>query len=173
MNKKLMIEVGKRIKEVRKHLQVNQTDFARRMGMPIKQLSAMETGKITPDFDFLYNVDKYFNVNVLYIIAGKGSVFPPWERPTIKMCEGLLKEYGQEFREFIETIHKSPEICRDVIDHFLIYKVQKNDLIEEDKLRSRKRKRKIRNNRICRLLYSQLIHVHVVELIAGQLTMIR
>ena len=53
MNKEIMVEVGKRIKEVRKHLQVNQTDFARLMGMPKKQLSAMETGKITPDFDFL------------------------------------------------------------------------------------------------------------------------
>jgi transcriptional regulator with XRE-family HTH domain len=125
MNKEIMIEVGKRIKEVRKHLQVNQTDFARLIGMPIKHLSAMETGKIKPDFDFLYKVEKYFNINVLYIIAGKGSVFPLWERPTIKMCEGLLKKYGQEFRELIETMHKSPDICREVLSSFLIYMVKK------------------------------------------------
>ena len=107
MNKEIMIEVGKRIKEVRKHLQVNQTDFARLMGMPIKQLSAMETGKIKPDFDFLYNVEKYFNVNLSYIITGKGTILPLWERPTIKMCEGLLKANGQEFRELIQDMYKS------------------------------------------------------------------
>lgn len=133
MNKEIMIEVGKRIREVRKHLQVNQTDFAGLMGMPKKQLSAMETGKITPDFDFLYNVEKYFNVNLSYIITGKETILALWERPTIRMCEALLKENGQEFRELIRDMYKSDRVCRAVIDHFLIYKVKKNDWIEEDK----------------------------------------
>ena len=62
MNKEIMIEVGKRIREVRKHLQVNQTDFARLIGIPIKQLSAMENGKIKPDFDFLYKAEEVFKV---------------------------------------------------------------------------------------------------------------
>jgi len=125
MNKEIMVEVGKRIKAVRKHLQVNQTDFARLIGMPIKQLSEIETGKIKPDFDFLYNVEKYFNVNLSYIITGKETILALWERPTIKMCEALLKENGQEFREFIETMHKSPEICRDMFRYFFIYMVEK------------------------------------------------
>jgi len=133
MNKKIMIEVGKRIKDVRKHLLINQTDFARHLGMPTAHLSAMETGKIKPDFDFLYKVEKFFNVNLLYIITGKGPILPLWERPTIKMCESLLKANGEEFRELIRNMYESTEVYRDVMDHFIRCHLQQNDSIKEDK----------------------------------------
>ena len=109
------------------------------MGIPIKHLSEMENGKIKPEFDFLYKFEKYFNVNLSYIIIGKETIMAIWERPIIKMCEALLKENGQEFRELIRDMYKSDRVCRAVIDHFLIYKVQKNDWINEDKLRSKKK----------------------------------
>jgi transcriptional regulator with XRE-family HTH domain len=125
MNKKLMIEVGKRIREVRHHLQLNQTDFAGLIGMPIKQLSGIENGKITPGFDFLYKVEEIFNVNLSYIITGKRSISDLREIPTINMCEILLKKYNQEFRKFIKTMHKSHEICRYMFRYFFIYMVEK------------------------------------------------
>jgi transcriptional regulator with XRE-family HTH domain len=138
MDKKIMVEVGKRIREVRNHLQLNQTDFAGHLDMPVKQLSAMENGKIKPDFDFLYKAEEVFNVNLSYIITGKGTILPLWERPTIKMCEILLKEKGHEFRELIQEMYKSDGLCRAVIDHFLLYRLQISDWIEANKLITKK-----------------------------------
>jgi transcriptional regulator with XRE-family HTH domain len=132
VDKKLIIEVGQRIRDVRKHMLINQTDFARSLGITAAYLSAMENGKIEPDFEFLYKVEKFFNVNLLYIITGKGPILPLWERPAIKMCEGLLKTNGEEFRELIRTMYESPEIYRDVMDYFIRSHLQQNDSIKED-----------------------------------------
>ena len=72
MDKKVLIEVGKRIKEVRNHLQISQGDFAARMGISRVHLSAVEIGKMKPGFNFLYKADQIFNINPLYIFKGFG-----------------------------------------------------------------------------------------------------
>jgi transcriptional regulator with XRE-family HTH domain len=142
MNKNTMLEVGSRIKAVRKHLQISQKGFAGHLEIPTAQLSAMETGSITPDFDFLYKVEKIFKVNLSYIISGKGSVHPLWERPTMKMCEDLLKDNGQEFRELIDNMHRSREVCIEVLSYFFIYMIQKGHWKSIDELRANLEKKR-------------------------------
>lgn len=132
MDEEIFAEVGKRIRAVRKHLQINQKDFAAHLGISTAHLSGMENGRIKPSFEFLYKAEEIFNINLSYLITGKGTIFPLWERPTIKMCEGLLKANGQEFRELIQDMFGSSRVYRAVVDHFALYKLQQSDWIEGD-----------------------------------------
>ena len=130
MNKKIMIEVGKRIKRVREYLKINQKEFAAKLGITTENLSEIENGKTKPGFDFFYKADEIFNINLLYILKGKEPMMLEpslWERPTVKMCENLLKSKGQEFRELIQRMYESDSAYRSVIDNFVISRLIKND----------------------------------------------
>lgn len=72
-----MSSVGDRIRNVRKHFNLNQADFARELGVAQSHISKLETDsqRITPQ-DIIVLTLKY-GVNEKYIISGDGEMFIP------------------------------------------------------------------------------------------------
>jgi transcriptional regulator with XRE-family HTH domain len=70
-----LIDFGKRIKAIRKALAVNQQDFAEGIDVSGSFLSEVENGKYKPGFKFYNNLLQTYNVNLNYLLTGKGEMF--------------------------------------------------------------------------------------------------
>lgn len=70
-----LIELGKRVKMIRKELHISQKDFARKINISGSFLSEIEAGKSKPGYDFFYNVSKICNVSIPFVLHGVGEMF--------------------------------------------------------------------------------------------------
>jgi HTH-type transcriptional regulator / antitoxin PezA len=66
---------GSRIKNVRKLLNITQDDFAEKLNIALASLSNYENGKQPPPFEIFIDMATKFNVNLEYIVLGKGEPF--------------------------------------------------------------------------------------------------
>lgn len=69
-------EIGKRLKMLRKSLNLNQEDFAKQIGMSsVSFISEIETGKKSFGSDFLYSLkSKMPMVNLNWLLSGEGEM---------------------------------------------------------------------------------------------------
>ncbi|NIM17292.1 MAG: helix-turn-helix domain-containing protein [Candidatus Aminicenantes bacterium] len=70
-----IVELGNRLKDLRKALHISQKDFAASIDVSASFLSEVEAGKTKPGFDFFYNISKNFNVNMAFLLHGTGTMF--------------------------------------------------------------------------------------------------
>jgi transcriptional regulator with XRE-family HTH domain len=68
-------DISDRIRLIRNTLQMRQKDFADKVGISISSLSEMEKGKYKPNLDFITKLSSEFNVNLYYLIFGRGDMF--------------------------------------------------------------------------------------------------
>ena len=73
-------DIGTRIRDIRKSLQLNQGEFALPLKISVPGLSDLENGKYRPSHEFLSNMVTHYNVNLYHIMFGKGPVFLDPER---------------------------------------------------------------------------------------------
>jgi len=76
------MNVGPRIKEIRTRLGLTLQDFAKKIGISISTLSDLENGKTNPSTDTLISLAKNVNVNLEWVLLGKGNVFRTFENKT-------------------------------------------------------------------------------------------
>jgi transcriptional regulator with XRE-family HTH domain len=75
MEHELLIDIGKRIKAIRKTLGIKQQDFAKEIGFSTSFLSEAENAKYKPGLRFYNNILQKYNVNLNYLLTGKGEMF--------------------------------------------------------------------------------------------------
>lgn len=75
MKHQAIIEVGKRVKEARKTLKLQQQEMANQLGISSGHLSEIESGKANPNTDFHIKMAELYNISVEYIIRGNGDMF--------------------------------------------------------------------------------------------------
>jgi len=68
-------DLGQRLKEIRNAFSLNQKDFAQQLGVGNSVLCEFERGNKKPGIDFLILLHEKFNVNIYYVLFGKGSMF--------------------------------------------------------------------------------------------------
>ena len=64
------MSIGKRIKELRIGLGMNQTEFCTKLGIKQSPLSQMESGKILPSIETISNIIRIFNISYSWLIDG-------------------------------------------------------------------------------------------------------
>lgn len=67
--------IGRRIKEVRKYLQIRQKDMALKLGITNAHLSEIEKGTASPSIELLYKITRTYNMSPEYLFLGKGNMF--------------------------------------------------------------------------------------------------
>jgi transcriptional regulator with XRE-family HTH domain len=113
------MDFGKRLDKLLIRLKLSKRSFAEKVGISSGSLSQWSNPKYNskPSFDVLVNISKHFNVNINWLLTGKGSMFngndPPEDSNRIseleKECEKLRaeisaleaenKEINKELRE--------------------------------------------------------------------------
>ncbi|GEM_PF-2290255 len=75
-----MVNISKRLTELRKKQDMSQADFAERMGTNKVQVSRYETGERTPTVDYIIKLVEVFKINTNWLIAGNGEMFLDQEK---------------------------------------------------------------------------------------------
>ncbi|MCP5108475.1 MAG: helix-turn-helix transcriptional regulator, partial [bacterium] len=74
-----LIKIGERMQAIRKKLGFLQKDFAGELGISGASLSEIEAGNAKPRYELIYNITGKFNVNIYYLLHGRGEMFMPEE----------------------------------------------------------------------------------------------
>jgi transcriptional regulator with XRE-family HTH domain len=82
----MSIEIGERVKLVRGEL--NQRDFADRLGVSKGSISQIEQGKAMPSGDFLLKIHSAFEVDITWLLTGMGN--QPTTAPALRPDEAAL-----------------------------------------------------------------------------------
>ncbi|MDQ1355227.1 MAG: hypothetical protein QG657_5537 [Acidobacteriota bacterium] len=67
--------IGRRLKDIRKKLDLRQKEFAETLDITMVTLSDIETGKKRPGSDMLFNLSGLYNVNLDFLLHGQGNMF--------------------------------------------------------------------------------------------------
>lgn len=146
MNEK---EVGERIRNIRKKLNLKQGELGKVLNISDSTLSDIEKGKSRPTFDFLYNIVKLYNVNLYYILFGEGDMFLD---PTISLFSRLagFSANIEDVRSFLFYFERSPTIQYTTLTAFKAKLFREKDIImsevNEYEEKVKKEKREARNN---------------------------
>ncbi len=78
MKKSLIIDIGKRLRELRVLLGLQQKEMAQAVGLNPGYLSELENGlKDNPGIGILYKISSHYNVSLDYLVHGLGKMFLP------------------------------------------------------------------------------------------------
>jgi transcriptional regulator with XRE-family HTH domain len=69
--------IGRRIRELRKHLRLSGTEFGKRISLTHSAISQIETGKNVPLSKTIEAILEVYNVNKDWLETGKGDMFRP------------------------------------------------------------------------------------------------
>ena len=94
-----METIGQRFKKIRQAKYLSQNDFGANLKMSKSGISAVENDKVFLSVDVLRTLFFDFDVNLNYLIVGKGDMFNPPEYVYVKdeilrEVNEILKKYG-------------------------------------------------------------------------------
>ncbi len=91
-----MSEISHRIKQLRKHFDKSQAEFARDLGVHEQSVSKWERGVVKPENTLLGEMARKYSINMNWLMTGDGSMLAPsadsqsWETPVV---QELIKEF--------------------------------------------------------------------------------
>ena len=80
MSNEKLVEMGRRIRAVRKYLKLTLKQMSKKLGISIGYLSDIENGNANPGPLFFLGLVGKFNVNLDYIFLGQGAMFYPLDK---------------------------------------------------------------------------------------------
>lgn len=100
--------MNERIKQLRKYLGLNQTDFGSRIGIKQTSIANYESGTRVPLDTVVASICREFGVSEQWLRTGTGEMFPPRTR-------------SQEIADFAaDLLSDEPESTRSVVISYLM-----------------------------------------------------
>lgn len=109
--------MDKRIKELRKALNLTQNELGSRIGMTPNTITNYETGRRVPSNQVIFSICREFNVNEDWLRTGNGDMFNPIsEDEELDLYVGRISGGTDEFKKnLIKTLCKLSEDEWDVL----------------------------------------------------------
>lgn len=117
------MNLGERIKKVRRALDLTQQEFADRIGSKRNTVATYEVGRIAPSAAVISLICREFNVNETWLRTGEGEMFNPTEDDAVeKLCSDM---HATELEaEIMRAYFKIDPDIRDTFMRRLIQGVQ-------------------------------------------------
>lgn len=141
MKSMIIKEIGQRIRLIRKKQNLLQKDFCKELNVSGSSLSAMEAGHIKPNFELLYNISSKFNVNLCFLLHGKGDIFISQEKEDITALRKMLDQEGEIanwLKEFLYYFKYSPLVRYAMMSYFSEFLLTRMEIIDADIKNNRK-----------------------------------
>jgi transcriptional regulator with XRE-family HTH domain len=119
-------EIGKRLKEVRKILRLTLEEISKKTGLSKSGISYMEIGNKKPSSVYMCELSEQFNVNINWVLTGKGSMFKPDVELNLKFGED-----NEIIKELIFYIENIPFARHDILRNFYKFKIDNKESVEE------------------------------------------
>ena len=89
---------GSRLKKIRKELKLSQEEFGKQLGLTRAAIAAVEADNNKFSNDVLCKLILTFDVNVNYLLVGKGNVFnaPEFEQVKDELAQQVRKILREE-----------------------------------------------------------------------------
>jgi transcriptional regulator with XRE-family HTH domain len=104
--------VYERLKRIRKELKMNQTDFARQIGLTQTSISMLEIGKLALTDKNIKLINVIFDVNERWLRTGVGEMFgssSPYLKELIDIFERLSPDTQEFLLEMARNLIKKQE----------------------------------------------------------------
>lgn len=100
------MDIGKRIKLLRKSLALSQNALAKKAGVPQSVLSEVEAGKYTPKIEFLQNICSALGITLAEFFddGTKPTPIPDHIKPLLDQARDLTPEQVEQLTRFIKTM---------------------------------------------------------------------
>ncbi len=114
------MSIGKRFKEIRKSLKLNQTELSNEIKLTQSAISQIEKNLISPSSEVLINISLAYKIDINWLLTGKGEMFlsdskePQEKRVDNNELIGLKKRYDQLERvcnDLKKSIDQSEKEC--------------------------------------------------------------
>ena len=123
--------IASRIRAVRESLDLTQKQLAQRLNISGPTLSEFENGKLPPNFDFIYNIYREFNVNLYYLLYGEGEMFEERGGPLSLRLERLCKQ-NKDAARLLEYFERSTVIRYYLLSQFKAKMLLEKELVEKE-----------------------------------------
>jgi len=90
--------IGQRLQIIRKYLKLSQEDISSQLGISYRAYSSYEREDRKPSIELMQKLVTIYNVNLNYLIVGKGEPFIAPEFENIK--ENVLKEVNDILNKY-------------------------------------------------------------------------
>ena len=104
----LKSDIGKRIRAIRKNMQISQKDFALSIGMKTQFLSNVEKGLNGLTIEKVVQICNYANVSADYLIFGKNSI------PIDTFKESIFNHSEEDISDAFDVLKKILSCIKDL-----------------------------------------------------------
>ncbi len=125
------IEIGKRIKQIRKELRLKQTEMAEKLSVLNTYISEIETGKGNPGHGFFYKFATTFNVSLNFLFFGLGDMFVETDLKA-EPVEEKRPEKINSITDLVWFLEHSPLFYHNIIGLATKFKYENEEIIKRD-----------------------------------------
>ena len=97
--------MNQRLRELRKALNLNQTEFGNRIGVKQSTITGYETGNRIPLDSVIISICREFNVNENWLRSGDGEMFLPVEDEVGEIVSKLVDESNPFYDMILDIMH--------------------------------------------------------------------
>jgi transcriptional regulator with XRE-family HTH domain len=126
-----LTEYGKRLRDVRRVLDISQKDFAAQLFVSPSFLSEIESGKTKPGYNFLLKLAAVFDVNPAWLLLGKGAMFFKDETAST-IANDEFGDHTESIRELLWYFKHSPLVKLSVMAFASKFLLDNEDIIKKD-----------------------------------------
>jgi len=104
------MSVGKRIKELRKQRNVNQTELAKAVNSSSAMLSMIESDKCGATNELIISLSMFFGVSTDYLLTGQDVKVSPVEREILS----LIKEDSGLYKSLLDMLNSKKSVMNRI-----------------------------------------------------------
>ena len=113
--------MNQRLRELRKALNLNQTEFGNRIGVKQSTITGYETGNRIPLDSVIISICREFNVNENWLRSGDGEMFLPVEDEVGEIVSKLVDEsnpFYDMILDIMNTFNNMDDKGQEIICNF-------------------------------------------------------
>ena len=112
------MNTGKRIKRLRKMLDLTQQKFGERLGIKGNTVAQYELGKSNPVDSVVSLICREFNVNEKWLRNGEGEMFNPAPTNTLDQLAEKYRLSNADYVMIEKFVNLRPEVRQNIYDYF-------------------------------------------------------
>ena len=125
------LELGKRIRRIRKELHYSQLEFSALVGLSNSYLSEIESGKAPPPYNAVYKMASLFRVNLDFLFFGSGDPFVEKSTRPISHDREMLDDIDT-IDDLVWLMKNSPVFRNSIMAYASKYLFDNKELVREN-----------------------------------------
>lgn len=113
--------IAKRLREFRASMRLTSSEVANALGIPVRTIGSYERGEVLPGSKFYDLMIEKYNMNINWLISGRGTMFINQQLPENKDSISKLQEEIKLSNDDMETLIEmlKSEASRNVLLKFI------------------------------------------------------